>query len=80
MKNPKRQKSAFRKNLEVMTSNRLKQMIVLDSDNKRKGLRLLQDPTTGLYLVFSGKFNQAFYANSYQAAERFFLNKLAKHS
>ena len=76
----KRKKSAFHKNLEVMTSNRLKQMVVLDSDNKRKGLRLLQDPTTGLHLVFSGKFNQAFYAKSYQAAERFFLNKLAKHS
>ena len=71
-----RKKSAFHTNLGTMTSNRLQQMTVLDSDNTSKGIRLLQDPTTGMYVVFSGKYNQAFYARSYQMAERFFLNKI----
>lgn len=74
MKNKKlkSKKGAFHKSLEVMTNHRLMNAIVLDSDNKVQGVRLLQDPSTGLYLVFIGKYNQTFFSRSYQAAERQF--------
>ncbi len=44
------QKSAFHKNMESMTNKRIKSMRVIDSCDR---FRLLQDHTTGFYVVFN---------------------------
>ena len=72
----KNKKGNFHQYLKTMTNYRLMNSIILDSDSKNKGTRLLQDPETGLYLVFNGKYNQTYYTKSYQAAERYFLKCL----
>lgn len=70
----KKHRGAFHKNLETMTRPRIESMPILDSE---KYIRLLQDLSTGFYVVFNGRFNQSHYAKSYQAAERFFNYQVA---
>ena len=65
-RNSKKQQGAFHKNLEIITKRRIESMPILDSE---KHIRFLQDPSTGFYIVFDGRFNQSYYAKSYQAAE-----------
>jgi len=63
-------KSAFHANMEIMTKARIESMPILDSE---KHIRLLDDTdVTGCYVTFNGRFNESFYARSYQAAERRF--------
>lgn len=66
-KSKKKHQGAFHKNLEQMTNKRILEMQILDSE---KHIRLLQDPDTGFYVVFNGRYNSSHYAKSYQAAER----------
>jgi len=72
----RKQRGAFHQNLEKMTLQQIESMSILDSEKK---IRFLQDPETGFYVVFNGRFNQTHYSASYQAAERFF-NKLVSIS
>jgi len=72
----RKQRGAFHQNLEKMTLQQIESMSILDSE---KHIRFLQDPETGFYVVFNGRFNQTHYSTSYQAAERFF-NKLVSIS
>jgi len=62
-------KLTFQTNLESMSNKRIESMTILDSENY---IRFLQDPKTGFYVVFDGRFNSSFYARSYKAAERKF--------
>ena len=76
MKNlKKRQQAALYKNLEVITNKCIEAMSILDSQGF---IRFLQDYETGYYVVFNGRLNQTFYAKSYQRAEKFFNNMVAK--
>lgn len=70
-RNSKKRQGAFYKNLKSMTKSRIERMPILDSE---KFIRLLQDPLTGFYIVFNGRFNQTHYAKSFQMAERKFNN------
>lgn len=71
MRNRKKRtpKSAFHKNLEKATKQSIDAMLLLDSE---KHVRLLQDPATGLYVVFQGRINQVYYCPVYADAERYF--------
>ena len=73
-KNKKRFKGAFHKNLEIITKKRIDSMIILDSDQKNHTIRLLQDPSTGFYVVFCGKYNNSCYCKSYHQAEKQYKN------
>ena len=69
----KKHQGAFHKNLEVMTYNRIMQMQILESEHK---IRFLYDyRNSRLYVVFDGRTNQSYYAQSYSQAEKFY-NKL----
>ncbi len=70
----KKQQGAFHKNLEIMTQARIESMPILDSE---KHIQFLQDPESGFYVVFNGRFNQTHYAKSYQMAEKHFLHLIA---
>ncbi len=75
--NSKKSKGAFHSNIESMTKKRIESMIILDSDPDRHSIRLLQDASTGFYVVFNGRYNQSHYAKSYQMAERYFNHLVA---
>ena len=71
MKSKKQIKSAFHKNLEKITIERINRMVVIDSEEQ---MRFLKDQKTGFYVIFNGKINQTFYSSTYSEAERFFNN------
>lgn len=65
----KKQKGSFHTNMEIMTNKRIGQMRDIDEQNN---ILLLQDPSTGFYVVFVKKHLCSFYAKSYQKAQRHF--------
>lgn len=74
MKTRKTKKNAFQANMEVMTNKRIESMIILDSQGY---IRFLQDPSTGLYVIFNGRLNASHFSKAYQSAERFFKKQIS---
>ena len=67
--NSKNKKSAFQKNMEIMTRKRIESMEVLDSYDR---FRLLRDHTTGNYVAFNNFTLDSHYSRWYNdASSRF---------
>ncbi len=62
-------KTAFHKNLERITMEKINQMVVIDSEDQ---IRFLKDPKTGFYVVFNPLVNQIHYSSTFKDAQQFF--------
>lgn len=72
--NHKNNKRNFHSQMEIMTNKHIGQMLDL---NEEKGILLLQDPISKLYVVFVKKYLSSFYVKSYQMAEKHFTRLVA---